>query len=211
MTMRIQEIHPASVHFPIALLPTALAVDTLGRLTGNRTLLETGKRGMALVAATAAISGIAGLLAQEASRFDRESHDILATHRTLNLGLILATGVMALRRSRRRSPSAAYLLGGAASIGVMTYSAYLGGHMVYEHGVGVNEAGGLEVSEAPRLLPDRVDRVLEVTKRHLRSGIRHAISDLARGEVVPWLTRRRQPSSGWGVQAPADEIVVGAD
>ncbi len=189
MAMRLQELHPAIVHFPITLLPSTLAVDALGRLTGNPTLLEVGKQGMALTAGSAGISAVAGLLAQESSRFDGETHDILVTHRNLNLGLIGLTTWLATRRARRRRPSLGYLLAGLTGVAVMTYSAYLGGHMVYEHGVGVKEAGGLREEEAPHLLPENAGEVLQVSAQHVEHGLRDVVEHLARGEVVPWLTR----------------------
>jgi uncharacterized membrane protein len=203
MAMRLQEIHPALVHYPIALLPTTLAVDALGRATGDPTLLEMGRRGIALTAGSAAVSALAGLLAQESSRFDGETHDLLVTHRNLNLGLIGLTGWMAARRARRRRPSVGYLLVGLAGMAVMGYSAYLGGHMVYEHGVGIKEAGGLREEEAPKLLPDRVGEVLEVSARHIAEGARHAVEDLANGEVLPWLTRTQPQKETPAFPAPA--------
>lgn len=50
MTMRLQEVHPATVHAPITLLPLSLTADVLGRLTGNDGLLELGRRTMPLAA-----------------------------------------------------------------------------------------------------------------------------------------------------------------
>jgi uncharacterized membrane protein len=189
MTMRLQELHPAMVHFPITMLPTTLLVDAIGRLTRNGTLLHAGKVGIAATAGSAALSAVAGLLAQEASRFDRDAHDKLVTHRNLNLAVIGMTVVMAARRAQRRRPSIAYLLTGAAGVAAMTYSAYLGGNMVYEHGVGVDDAGGLREEEAPFLVPANARHVLQVSGRHVVSGLRHAVRDLASGRVVPWLTR----------------------
>jgi uncharacterized membrane protein len=187
MSMRPQELHPAMVHFPIALLPVAVGVDALGRATSNDGLLEAGRRGIAVAAVSAALAGVAGLIAQEASRFDRQGRQLLVTHRTLNLGLIGLTGWLALRRARRDRPSLAYLMAGAAGIGVMTYSAYLGGHMVYEHGVGVKKARGLRRREAPELRPKEAARAVRVTGRHVARGVRNTARDLARGELVPWL------------------------
>jgi uncharacterized membrane protein len=197
MAMRLQELHPALVHFPIALLPTTLGVDALGRATRNPTLLEMGRLGIAFTAGSAAVSALAGLLAQESSRFDEETHDILVTHRNLNLGVIALTALMAVRRARRRRPSRGYLAAGLAGMAAMTYSAYLGGHMVYEHGVGVSKAGGLREEEAPHLLPENVDEVLEVSGRHVAEGLRHTAADLASGEIIPWLTRgAARPAAG---------------
>lgn len=38
MVMRLHEIHPSLVHFPIALLPTAIASDLVGTFTRSRPL-----------------------------------------------------------------------------------------------------------------------------------------------------------------------------
>jgi uncharacterized membrane protein len=60
-----QEIHPALVHFPIALLPASLAADTVGRLTGDRRALAAGRWGLALTGASGVVTGAAGFLAQQ--------------------------------------------------------------------------------------------------------------------------------------------------
>lgn len=67
MSMRLHEIHPATVHAPITLLPLSLAADALGRLTRSDDLLELGRRTMPLAAAGAVVAGLAGLVAQEAA------------------------------------------------------------------------------------------------------------------------------------------------
>lgn len=188
MAMRLQELHPALVHFPITLLPLAIGSDALGAATGNKTLLTMGRYGMALAAGSAAISAVAGLAAQEAVHAEGEVHDILVTHRNLNLGLVGLTTAMAIRRMRRHRPSLGYLAAGAAGLGVMSYSAYLGGHMVYEHGVGVAAAGGVREDAAPELTPTNAGEAARVAAENVAQGAPHAVEDLTTGEVVPYLT-----------------------
>lgn len=185
--MRIQEIHPALVHFPIALLPTSLGADALGRATGNRTLMEFGRMTMPLAAASALISGLFGLVAQEAVDVEGEAEEMLITHRNLNLGLIALAAVMATRRQRRSKPSIGYLLAGAAGSMVMSYSAYLGGHMVYELGVGVREAGGLLPGEAPEVRPGSLGHAARTSAEHLRDGAVNTVQQMAEGEIAPAL------------------------
>ncbi|CAN5684214.1 hypothetical protein BH23GEM8_BH23GEM8_02790 [soil metagenome] len=185
--MRIQEIHPALVHFPIALIPTSLAADALGRATGSRALMEVGRMSMPVAAASAAISGIFGLVAQEAVQAEGEAKEMLITHRTLNLGLIALTTLMAVQRVRRKRPTRGYLLAGAAGTLAMGYSAYLGGKMVYELGVGVSKAGGLREGEAPEVRPGNLREAARTAARHVRDGARHAVADLGDGAVVPTL------------------------
>jgi uncharacterized membrane protein len=194
MTMRLQELHPALVHYPITLLPLAVGADALGRVSGSRTLLQVGKGAIALAAATTAISAVAGLVAQEAVRLDEDTHDMLATHRNLNVGVLGLTTWMAVRRARRARPGLGYLLAGAAGIAGMAYSAYLGGHMVYEHGVGVRAAGGLHEEAAPELTPDKAGDAAAISGMLLERGARHAVVDLAEGDVVPSLRPSREPA-----------------
>jgi uncharacterized membrane protein len=187
MAMRMQEIHPALVHFPIALLPATLAADALGRVTGNRTLLEAGRQGMRVAAGSVLISAVAGLMAQEEVRASGKAHDLLVTHRNLNAGLLGLTVGMSARRARRKRPSLSYLLTGLAGLGAMTYSAYLGGKMVYEHGVGVNPANGLREAEAPEVTLGNAGEVAQLGARQVIRGAKHAVADLLRGEIAPAL------------------------
>ena len=187
MTIRLQEVHPALVHFPIALLPTAIAADAIGELAGSDPLLEAGRRLAPIAAASAVVAGAAGLVAQAAVRTDGESHGLLVTHRNLNLGLTALVTVLALVRSRRARPGPAYLLGGGLAVGVMAYTAAIGGRMVYKHGVGVEAAGGLREERAPPLDPRRPLATAEAAVDNAGSAARHASEHLAEGEVAPAL------------------------
>ena len=103
MPMRVQEVHPAIAHFPVALLPTAVAADLIGTLTDNHSLMEIGRQLMPVAAASVAATDIAGFAAQEAVRTRDVSHDLLVTHRTLNIGLLaLSLGLAAVRARSRR-------------------------------------------------------------------------------------------------------------
>lgn len=189
MSMRLQEVHPALVHFPIALLPLSIMADALGRATGSRSLLELGRLTMPVAAASAALAGIFGLVSQQVVELDDETTDLLITHRNLNLGAIVLTAAMAATRLRTRRPSLGYLAAGLAGMATVSYSAYLGGHMVYEHGVGVSEAGGLKEESAPPLLPRTAADATRLTGKHIRDGAAVTAQEFAEGKVAPWLTR----------------------
>jgi uncharacterized membrane protein len=176
MSMRLQEVHPALVHYPIALLPTALGADALGRLTGSESLLEIGRRLTPVAAGATLLAGLFGFVAQETVRTDETTEELLATHRTLNIGLVALAAALAGKRARMRRPTLGYLAVGAAGIGVMAYSAYLGGTMVYHHGVGVSAAGGLIEEKAPEITPTSFPEVAVVAADHLRAGVEHTIS-----------------------------------
>src|SRR5690554_6378838 len=104
MAMRIQELHSAAVHYPIALLPVSIATDTLGLLTRNRGCVEVGRLTMPLAAVSAAIAGVLGLIAQEAVLTDEEGAAMLSNHRTLNLCFISDAAAMAIKRVGQRKP-----------------------------------------------------------------------------------------------------------
>lgn len=189
MPMRVQEIHPALAHFPVALIPTAVAADLVGRLTDDRSLMEMGRKLMPLAAASVATTGLAGFVAQGAVRTRDDSHDLLVTHRNLNIGLLALTVVLAVARMRRRRPGPGYLLAGFAGAALATYSGYLGGRMVYEHGVGVRTADGIEPGRAPEIPGDDWGTAARVAADNAAHATAHAAHHLAQGDVAPALGR----------------------
>lgn len=189
--MQLHEFHPALVHLPIALLPASLAADAAG-------MHDAGRAGIALAAGSAALAAASGVVAQEAVETDEVSHDLLATHRTLNLGVLGATVAMALHRAGREQPGGGYLALGLAAVGVTLYSAYLGGRMVYAHGVGVEPAGGVDDDHAPPVEDASAGALLRRIGHDLRHGLRHTFKHLRKGDAVPALTRSPAGGSSTG-------------
>ena len=173
MAVRLNEVHPSIVHFPIALIPVAVAADLLGRVTGSRALAETGRTLMPV--------------AQEEAKAEGRAHDILVTHRNLNLSLTALTTALATWRWAEEEASPGYLAHALAGIGALSYSAYLGGKMVYEHGVGVRPADGLRAGDSPELTPGHAREVARRVVEDVERGIPHAIDDVRHGDVLPAL------------------------
>lgn len=193
MAMKLHELHPALVHFPLALIPLSIGADLLGRLTGSDSLLDLGRRTMPLAAASGLVAGAAGLMAQNEVDADGEALEMLKTHRTLNLGLVAVAGAMAAYRTRRERPSVGYLLAGLAGAAVMSYSAYLGGAMVYHEGVGVEAADGVRDKPAvPELTRAQAGRALRAAGSDLAQGIQVTVEETAKGDLVPTLTERKK-------------------
>ena len=197
MSMQLQEVHPALVHFPITLLPLAIGADFLGKVTGSKPLSTAGKWGIAAAAGTGLLAGIFGLIAQEEVNVEGASKEMLITHRDLNLGAVALMGAMALRRARREKPTLGYLGLGLGLIGAVTYSAYLGGHMVYVDGVGVRKAGGV-AEPVPSFGRDAPARIARRAVHDLGSGAYHTVQELAQGEILPSIF-----SSDGGTATPA--------
>lgn len=186
MTLRLTELHPATVHLPIALAPAALALDALGSATGSRGMMEAGRLVIGAAFAGAVTAGVTGILAQGASKVERgEAHDLLTTHRTLNVTLTLLLGGMAAERAAMREPSRGYFAVGLLAMGAMGYSAYLGGRMSYEHGVGVARADGLR--ERAEIGRDSLYDVVEAPVASIGRALREAWDDVARGRFLPAL------------------------
>jgi uncharacterized membrane protein len=202
MAMRTHEIHPMLVHFPLALMPTAIAADAVGAMTDNRTLMETGRILMPLAVVSMAATGLAGFAAQEEVRAEGEAHDMLVTHRNLNVGLLVMSTALAVLRSRQDRPGPGYLLAGLAGAALMTYSGYLGGKMVYRHGVGVGAAGGYDPERSPRIKRGHVGEAAHTGAKDVAGGVAHAVQDVARGELAPHL--RQKEDAPTAVSSPAD-------
>lgn len=184
MSMRLAEVHPSLVHFPIALLPIALGADAVASVTNSRELRSVGKFCIAGAAVSAAIAGVFGFIAQEEVNVEGESLRVLQTHRTLNIGALAAMTGLAIVRAGTKRPGLGYLLGGLATLVGVGYSAYLGGQLVYSHGAGVAKAGGL--GDSPDLLSHPI-RAARATVRDAAKGVANTAKEMARGHVAPTL------------------------
>jgi uncharacterized membrane protein len=137
MGMRVHEMHAASVHAPLVILPAAALVDLAAALSGDRRQAALGRKLWWLGVGAGALAGVAGLAAsQEIKAEEARSEDMMWLHGAANFAILLGATGLALWRTFRR-PSAASAAVGLGACGVATYTAYLGGEMVYGRGVGV--------------------------------------------------------------------------
>ncbi len=209
MAVRLQEVHPALVHFPIALLPLTFAADLAGSVTSNRRLSWLGRWGMVASAASAALAGVAGLIAQEEVNVEGPSMDTLITHRNLNLGVLALTTALAVRRQGEAKAGPAYLGAAALALGTLLYSGYLGGKVVYEYGVGVAPApgprGGLYQGGGPPLTEPRV---LRSAAHDLGNGVKHLVQEVGQGKLAPGLFGGSGNGAGNGAAAAPDSAAL---
>lgn len=190
MSMRVHELHPVLIHAPLVLLPTAATVDVLAasssRRLRRRAYGAVGRRLWWGAATTALAAGLAGMAASQEVEADDTARDMMLTHGLGNLALVLAAFGMAAWRSGHRASAASAGIGAGAVLAA-TYTAWLGGEMVYAHGVGVKQRD--EGAADPRRSPALLSREAPVT----------FLRDALRG--LGWLLRR-----GGRAAAGKDEV-----
>jgi uncharacterized membrane protein len=184
MALRTHEIHPTLVHFPLTLVPTALALDAIGAATNNESLMNAGKALMPIAAASAVITGIAGFISQGAVKAEGHAHELLVTHRNMNLTLVAATAGMAAFRTTQSRPGIGYLMAGLGGVLAMTYTAYLGGKMVYAHGVGV-EPHGVDLAKSPEIRRGNVAHAARESAVQLQDQVVATAKEIAGGDLAP--------------------------
>jgi len=137
MGLHVHELHASTVHAPLVILPAAALVDLAASLSGDRGQDALGRKLWWLGVGAGALAGVAGLAAsQEIKAEESRSEDMMWLHGLANFGIVLgATGLACWRSFRRASVASSAI--GLAACGVAVYTAYLGGEMVYAHGVGV--------------------------------------------------------------------------
>jgi uncharacterized membrane protein len=139
-------IHPLLVHFPLALLCAAVAVDLVGcACRCNKPLRQAATQlyGLGTVAAIAAY--LTGRAASQGIWLPGMAEAVLRQHWDWALRTVWFFGIvtvvrLVLMRPSRRDPGpaivAAFALVGLVGIGLLLETGDRGGRLVYQHGVG---------------------------------------------------------------------------
>ena len=135
------ELHPAVVHFPIALFLSALALEVLGRIFSREALHKSAVHIYLLAAFLTPFVALTGL---------REANELHLVHRVLDLHRIFALSTMWLALAsllmlwniKRRIAGffrTAFLIVLILLASFVSIAAYHGGRLVYEYSVGIEE------------------------------------------------------------------------
>jgi uncharacterized membrane protein len=158
MAMRLHELHAATIHAPLVVIPTAAAVDLAAAITGNRSYARLGRTLWWVGAGSGLFAGLAGMAASQQVRADdQRTRDMIWLHGIGNFALVLGALGISLWRSAR-APTVTQASIGLGASAASLYTAYLGGEMVYGHGVGVKAMPGYTgsgVEDSPPLLSAR--------------------------------------------------------
>jgi uncharacterized membrane protein/nitrite reductase/ring-hydroxylating ferredoxin subunit len=134
-------LHPALVHFPIGLLILSLVLDIASYLKGAASnLFQASFYAMALGIAVGIVAALAGLADRSDIRLDHPARKTANLHMILNLsalGLFVINFLLRLNQLDLTATPLAYLLLSLIGVGLILFSGYLGGTMVYDDGIGV--------------------------------------------------------------------------
>jgi len=138
-------LHPAVLHFPIALVVFSFVADLLGRLLDNPSLRSAGF--WSLVGAL-----LGGAIAAATGYYDFTRDTLGDTARYVDfhqdVGFILVGTLVVLTlwrwlayARRDRTPGIPYLAAALLVLGLTLFQGWYGGEMVYSQGAGVAAAG----------------------------------------------------------------------
>jgi uncharacterized membrane protein len=156
----VPPLHPALVHFPIALVGFSFILDLLSRLFNKESL-----RGAAFWCLPGALVGGAAAAVSGYFDYSRDALGETATYVQFHMyvGLLLVAAVIALTLWRwrifaRAAPtSMVYLVAAILVVGLTLFQGWYGGEMVYSQGAGVAAASkGTEPSASGKQRLDKV-------------------------------------------------------
>jgi uncharacterized membrane protein len=143
--MQIPPIHPAIVHFPIALIIVAFFADLFGRKSARPSVRNFGFGCLILALCLGVVTLAAGYIDMERLPLSSPAHDYVHIH--MYTGLVLAAVLVALTFWRWRifrSPSqtirGSYFAVGILLLALTVFQGWYGGEMVFSQGIGVAAA-----------------------------------------------------------------------
>jgi uncharacterized membrane protein len=160
-------LHPAIIHFPIALSLVALLLELLARHPRARKLEASAGLLMVLAALGAVAAVLSGQAAHDDAVVPAAVAPLIAQHEELGelamwslLVVAAARLVLVWRGWFKGLVPWVYLAVAAAAAGAVGYNGYLGGKMVFEHGLGTAPVQRQAPTKArlepilPELVPD---------------------------------------------------------
>jgi len=138
-------IHPAVVHFPLALLGTSLAFDLAGLFTEREAFWSIAFWNIALGLVIAPVTALAGLVDSLQVKRGHPASRTLTLHLSAMLGAVSCYAIALVVRRGPGVPVGSVLWGTlaleVAGLGLLLFGGWLGGELVYRYGVGRVEPG----------------------------------------------------------------------
>lgn len=139
-------IHPALVHYPIALVTLSVLADLIGFVVGNQSLQSAGWWALLGAAISAVLTVIAGLFDMTRENIEPAAHHRVHTHMKVGLTLFAVLAALTIWRWLIYSNLAypigwVYLAAACLVLGLTFFQGWLGGELVFSDGVGVAPTG----------------------------------------------------------------------
>ncbi len=151
----MQNIHPLFVHFPIALLLAGIFCHLAGLWLKKDVLVVSSWWMQILGTLAAAITAITGLIAAGSVPHSDNVHELILSHRNLELWACgLFTVIFFWRLLWHTRLLVLYFGFAIVAVFLMTVGAYSGGRLVYEFGVG---GSAVKFEEHHKHVPDDKD------------------------------------------------------
>lgn len=135
-------LHAALNDLPAALLLAAILFDVLGAVNKRESLRAAGFWCLIAGVVGGALAGLAGEMAESVAAHTDTAHAIMETHETFAWVVLGLFGVLALWRIARRTvgkpEQAAFTAAGVIAVGLLMFTARLGGTLVFEHATGID-------------------------------------------------------------------------
>ena len=138
----VQDLHPITVHFPIALLVFSAGLSVFLFIRPNAALQQATWILLWVGTLSAAVSSVTGLISHFPYE-ETELHSVIETHQFWSFGVTALFIAVTIWRwfSRRRQTDAGtsprYLLVVLIGIAALTMSGLTGGDLVYDYGINV--------------------------------------------------------------------------
>jgi uncharacterized membrane protein len=144
-------LHPPIVHFPLALLATSLAFDLVGLVRDEDLWWTIAFWNIAGGLAIGVVTAVAGLIDSARVPDQSSASSVLTRHMSCMLVALGCYGGALIVRGSTGSPAGTALLLTLALEGlglvVLLLGGYLGGELVYRHGIGRIEPPGQSTRE----------------------------------------------------------------
>jgi len=156
-------LHPAFVHFPIALVVFSFISDLLGRLFNKASLRAAAFWSLIGALVFGAITAASGYYDMTRTRgVLGDTFKYVDFHMDVGFILVGAVVVLTLWRwlayaRRDRVPGFPYLIAALLVMGLVLFQGWYGGEMVYSQGAGVAAAG--KGTEPPQNGKQRLDKI----------------------------------------------------
>lgn len=134
--------HPALVHFPLALYPAAVLFDVLAFTRGGGSLYTHGAFVLMLAATVGALAAmVTGFAQLPEIPPDSPAWNVAILHMSVQMGaasLFVVSILLRLSHVDDAHPPVAAVLCAVVGCLVLFYGGWLGGRLVFSHGVAVN-------------------------------------------------------------------------